>query len=120
MRNIEILNLPSNIESIEIIIEEEIDQNQEWISVIKRNFWKYRWEIFAGFCVACAVVIGLCLFFLFGNSEATTTTTTTTPKASVGIDLTATFSEKIETTSTTTTTTTIKTAVYLDEIINPF
>ena len=80
MKTVEILNCPDNVESIEITIEEEaINQNHDrsFLYVIKQNLCEYRWEIVAALCIICALVIGLCIFFLTGkntDSESTTMT----------------------------------------------
>ena len=60
MEKIEIVNCPTNIESIEV---ESPIQHQNFLKTVKEKICYYKWEIMAGFIIFCVIVIVLCVFF---------------------------------------------------------
>lgn len=63
MEKIEIVNCPTNIESIEVTIEVESPiQHQNFLKTVKEKICYYKWELMAGFIIFCVIVIVLCVF----------------------------------------------------------
>lgn len=127
---IEVLDCPDNIESIEITIEEVINQydDHNFLKTVKRKISENKWRIVAGLIIICAIVIGLCIFFLTNETAKSKPATMETANISnietyqtstEGIVLPTNMGIQTITTTAKNIINTTKRRAHIDEILNP-